>query len=815
MKEYCIRRYRSDTGAADSQGTLIRIDDSGRIVHADHHCEPVLGYHASELEGRPIMHLVAAQQDDLFAPTQRLRFAKDQPVLITLRHKDGFFFGAHVTLHFQVRDTDKPASAHIALRDPAQPDPHSQPLIELTGNLGSWELAIHNNRVTWSAGMYRLLDLRAGSDITAEQALSYCAGKQERVRALFRRCLRTGRPFSIDLKLLTARQRTRHVRLTGQALKSGKRVTRLAGTAVDRTRVVQLDQRRRATDQLLKTVLAANQDLVAALDPQLNLTHMNAAWEQQFSTTFKLTPRVGDNLGTLLSSFASEQGLQTRLWQQAMERVVFQAEMPLARRSRLLQGHETRLTTLQDLEGNTIGALLIARDARSHSPGAGQGGPHSAQDPVTGLPTRSQFLAHFDGLLNPPAPSTPQGGLLFIGLDNFTPLNIAAGNAAGDRYLRELAAIMAAHTNRTDLLTRLAGDTFALWLDNHSDMEARRTAQHLLEAIAAFAFDWQGKLLQTTASAGLVFVDGNASRAPEQLLSEAAELCHTAKSAGRNRVHADRASQRLPSERDHRQQLAHLQHCLDHDGLILHYQMLRPVASATWGDHIEILARLADNDADNPSVQPEAFLPIANQFSLGKQLDQQIIRKALAVLDEQPLLVHRLKYCGFNLSQASVLDEGFADWVQALLAPSPFAPDIFCFEVNESVAARYPDEVAILCDSLHAVGCKVALDGAGASVESYHLAGTLPVDIVKLDHSMMQQLPGNPVQQVMVEALHKISTAAGKLTVATFIEDEDTLRQARRLGIHFGQGFHLGSPAPLASLIPQTVTSRLQTESEG
>jgi len=103
------------------------------------------------------------------------------------------------------------------------------------------------------------------------------------------------------------------------------------------------------------------------------------------------------------------------------------------------------------------------------------------------------------------------------------------------------------------------------------------------------------------------------------------------------------------------------------------------------------------------------------------------------------------------------------------------------------------------------VGCRVALDGAGASVESYSLAAKLPVDIIKLDRNMMQHLEDDPVQEVMVEALHKIAEAAGKVTVATFIENDDTLRHVRTLGIHYGQGYRLFRPKPLSALKPAAV----------
>ncbi|MDX1802056.1 MAG: EAL domain-containing protein, partial [Marinobacter sp.] len=159
----------------------------------------------------------------------------------------------------------------------------------------------------------------------------------------------------------------------------------------------------------------------------------------------------------------------------------------------------------------------------------------------------------------------------------------------------------------------------------------------------------------------------------------------------------------------------------------------------------------------------------------------------------------------FNLSLATLLDDTFPDFLQAAMTSSPFEASCFCLEVRESDATQYPDETILLCEAARQIGCRVALDGAGASIESYSLASTLPVDIIKLDQTMMTHLHDDPVQQVMVEALHKIAAAAGKTTVATFIENDDTLRRVRGLGIHYGQGFRLSKPQPLDTLTPAAV----------
>lgn len=805
LKEFFISRYRTENGKADTRQTLVRLDDSGIIRHVDSQAAAITGFEASDLMGQSLTRLVAAGQDDPFSPGHRQRFESGRPVLLTLRHKDGFFFTARLTLRTDTRDSDQAASARISLRCAEPLDPRLLALTEDAGQLGIWELNILNNQVFWTEGLYRLLELKPGADITPEQALFYCQGYQSRVRALFRRCIRSGHPFSYEFDLLTARQNIRRVRLSGRALTSDPTLQRLGGTLIDLSRQQQQQQ---ATDQarrLLAAVMTATDDLIAAVDPELNLLCFNEAFRRQAQLTFGFEPVEGANMGELLSAFPNERRLSRRLWQRAFEREQFVVEMPLSEQDRELPVYEVHYQRLSGPQGELLGAIQVARDITARARGTDSRNYLSRHDPVTGLLNRREFVVRLQRLVQNSQQHQTSHGLLYLDLDHFSDFNDQAGNGAGDHYLRALAASLGTRIRQRDTLARLSGDTFAVLIENCSRAQLRKVADSIMAHIADFSFDWQGQPLATTASAGLLHLIAPSPLDPERLLDQAADLCQSAKAAGGHRIHlADTRTDSLP-EAEARARLAGLQQSLADDGLVLVYQRLRPVASITWGDHIEILARLRDPNDPDTLLAPSEFLPIASRFDLAKTIDRAVIQKTLAWLGQHRLLEPRIKYCGFNLSLATLLDDSFPDFLQASMASSPFEASCFCLEIRESDATQYPDEVTLLCEAAHRIGCRVALDGAGASVESYSLAAKLPVDIIKLDQAIMAHLHDDPVQQVMVEALHRIAAAAGKTTVATFIENDDALRRVRSLGIHYGQGFRLSRPQPLATLTPAAV----------
>lgn len=805
MKEFFISRYGTDNPQARERQTLIRIDDSDNIIHVDSHCESVLGYEARELEGKPVRAILAAHEDDPFTPSNRHRIESGEKVLITLRHKDRYFFTARLNLRSSVSDSDQAATAYIRARDNIPLDPTMLRLTESSAQVGFWDLDIQNNEVTWSNGLYQLLELRPGAEITPDQALFYAQSRQGRIRALIRRCMHTGKPFTILLDMLTARQQPSRMKLTGQAIYQEGRIRKLAGTLVDLTAEREQEKALNNTRNLLNAVTSASTDLIAAVDCELNLLTVNEAFCRQYEKLFGHYPAEGDNLARLLEDHPNERRMMERLWHRAFERDSFVVEMPLAQTNPDLPVYEMQYRRLVNSQGETLGAVRIARDTSTRTQAGSNGEYRIRHDPVTGLLNRREFLSRMGKILKQKRRKALVGSLLYLDLDDFEKFNREAGNSAGDRYLRGLAGSLGIKVRQRDALARLSGDTFVLLMENCPEPRARAIAGELIQHIGEYQLDWQDHILQTTATGGLLILDGETDQDPEQLLVQAADLCHTAKIAGRDRYHTAHAVTGSTVEGDAGLLLEQIRYALDNHKVLLEFQSMKPVTSVTWGDHIEILARIPGQNEDEPSIQPNEFLPVAERFDLAKRLDREIICQTIEWLEQHPLLEPRIKYCSFNLSLASVLDDTFAEFLGQLLADSRYSPEVFCMEIREAHATQYPDDVTVLCDSLHEVGCRVALDGAGASVESYSLAAKLPVDIIKLDRNMMQHLEDDPVQEVMVEALHKIAEAAGKVTVATFIENDDTLRHVRTLGIHYGQGYRLFRPQPLESLAPPAV----------
>ena len=87
----------------------------------------------------------------------------------------------------------------------------------------------------------------------------------------------------------------------------------------------------------------------------------------------------------------------------------------------------------------------------------------------------------------------------------------------------------------------------------------------------------------------------------------------------------------------------------------------------------------------------------------------------------------------------------------------------------------------------------------------------LPVDYLKLDGSFVRDITREPIDRAMVEAIHRLSTIMGFETIAEFVQDAATLDMLKTIGVNYGQGFLLGRPAPIESMLAGIQQSSLRT----
>ena len=126
-----------------------------------------------------------------------------------------------------------------------------------------------------------------------------------------------------------------------------------------------------------------------------------------------------------------------------------------------------------------------------------------------------------------------------------------------------------------------------------------------------------------------------------------------------------------------------------------------------------------------------------------------------------------------------------------------------CFEITETAAIRNMHTATHFIDTLRQRGCKLSLDDFGSGLSSFAYLRTLPVDILKIDGQFVKDMAQDPVSLAMVKSIHDIGCLMGKQTVAEFVENDAILELLHGIGVHYAQGYAVGYPQPLDSVLAQ------------
>jgi diguanylate cyclase (GGDEF)-like protein len=425
----------------------------------------------------------------------------------------------------------------------------------------------------------------------------------------------------------------------------------------------------------------------------------------------------------------------------------------------------------------------------------------ASHDALTQLLNRRAFDACLSQCLQQPAhPGQPGYALLYIDLDQFKIINDAAGHAAGDRLLVQVARLLEAFRSPEASLARLGGDEFGLLLPHCTVAEAEATAGRIIRALEDVRYQEAEQRFRIGVSIGVVPLVGQGFD-PDAVMQAADTSCFAAKESGRNRWHTwGESDADLISRNQAMRWVTRLQRAIDDDRLELHAQRIVPLNPAD-GDALraELLLRIREDDG--ALVMPGAFLPPAERFQLITRLDQWVLQKTIVLLSAQPSL-EGIDRIGLNVSGLSVVDPSFVQVVDAALAEAgPAISQRLCFEITETAAITNVAAAVQFISIVRRHGCTVALDDFGSGMASFGTLKNLTVTHLKIDGQFVTGVIDDPLDDVAVRCFVEVAEVIGLRTVAEFVESEAVLQRLRQIGVHYAQGYHLHRPEPFEQVL--------------
>lgn len=390
------------------------------------------------------------------------------------------------------------------------------------------------------------------------------------------------------------------------------------------------------------------------------------------------------------------------------------------------------------------------------------------------------------------APATGHG-LILLAIDDFA----AIGGLFGEDVAIALA--YAAEARLWSGLPEGAGSwpagrgQFAIILPGVTAQALLAAARMLQTRIGSTPLIAPSGEVEVTASAGCAMAD---AAALPHLGASAARALAEAQARGRGRAIL------LPAEPDRQgERLRTAQRALARGALALTYQPVLPLRTDGPALYAECLVSLpGGEDGAQAPLPAEAFLPGLQAAGEAQAVDRFVLDAALTALRADPRL--RL---GINLSAETLRDRAWHDMLttgccagagtdQDVTAdgPRPLLAERLVVEIDAAALADDPVAVGAFAERLRDSGVAIAIDRYTAGLLDLRLVESLRPDFLKLALNV-PRFAGQ--RDDMLRPGLAIADRNDITTIATGLEDPQSVATARSLGIAFGQGFYLAQPA--------------------
>jgi diguanylate cyclase (GGDEF)-like protein/PAS domain S-box-containing protein len=444
---------------------------------------------------------------------------------------------------------------------------------------------------------------------------------------------------------------------------------------------------------------------------------------------------------------------------------------------------------MRDGPGAQIQAIVHAE----HHPDGGD--LDELYDEATGLPNRAAFVTQLTRALQSPAHQGTPLAVIHVDLNRFHRVNESVGHETGTTVLAMTAQRLDACLRPGDVVARGSGDDFLVLLRSvGGEAEVVRVAERIGRALTGGYAVAEHEVF-CGSDVGVALGQAGSTDA-DTLLRAADTAVSSARRAGRVQVFRPemRTDAVLAMRLD-----TDLRHALERDELRVYYQ---PVVGLGDGRVHGFEALVRWEHPVRGLVSPADFIPVAEDTDLIIPIGEWVLRQAaLQLRDWQTRHPEHPLGMGVNLSVRQFRPT-LVQQVRAVLEHSGVHASGLKLEVTESVVMADADDAIAILHELKELGVKLQVDDFGTGYSSLSYLHRLPVDILKIDRSLVVAMPRGSKHMSIVRAIIALADTLGLETTAEGVEDAELADRLREMGCTHGQGYLWSRPVPPAQAEP-------------
>ena len=410
-------------------------------------------------------------------------------------------------------------------------------------------------------------------------------------------------------------------------------------------------------------------------------------------------------------------------------------------------------------------------------------------DTLTGLPNRRAFNDYLNKLIAEYSNEDDKFALVMIDLDDFKNINDSVGHDSGDEILSEVVRRWKIVQSADDFIARIGGDEFTIILKNcGTDEDLEHKIKKYSSAISS-RFTINNNYFYVSASFGVALYPKD-SKDSSEIFRYADVAMYFSKNSGNvnismyNRSMTDTIENSVALEQK-------IRIALEENNL---YFVLQPQYNTKTKKlrGFETLARMKDEYGN--IISPASFIPVAEKTGLINSIDNWVIRNSMLFLKKVIDITNEKLMLSVNISILHLLNKGFLDEIQQMLDETKFPPNNLEIEITESVFISSMSKAIDTLNELKKIGVCIALDDFGTGYSSLSYLSKLPIDILKIDKSFIDELLVSESGRNYVAAIISIGHIMNFSVISEGVENQKQLDILDSLGSDYMQGYLWGKP---------------------
>ena len=243
--------------------------------------------------------------------------------------------------------------------------------------------------------------------------------------------------------------------------------------------------------------------------------------------------------------------------------------------------------------------------------------------------------------------------------------------------------------------------------------------------------------------------------------------------------------------------LKQLEAAISEETLEIWYQPVMHLSAGSFNT-AEALVRLPDGKGGYFSAGQ--VVALAERSGIVDQLGDYVLYRAGRFISSQGKALG-LKNVHVNLSVQQLLVKNIADHLLGIIRASGADLGQITLELTESVLIQYIEHASSALETLREAGIQIALDDFGVGYSSLNYLFNLPVDVIKIDRSLTQQIHTSYKQRTLLNCIVEMSKVNALTVVAEGVENEEEQKGIADAGVQYIQGYYYARPMPEDALI--------------